>query len=135
MPKGLWHLAFATLLIPCLPMSSAPGASDTSHLALVLTQPDSTTGEVKGILVDKVTRRPLDVVPDILRDVVEGEDRAAIQRLVNAMENKPDSAGAFHWYGAPPGLYHLFTYEHGIIGDGFTVEAGAVVDLGAVPVG
>ena len=97
--------------------------------------PDPHVGEVKGILVSKETGRPLQVIPDLFRDAAEGEDQEAIQAMLDAMESKPDSAGAFHWIGVPAGLYHLFTRHHGIIGEGFVVVGGGTVDLGVVEVG
>jgi hypothetical protein len=94
----------------------------------------STKGEVKGVLVSKTTNKPLGVTPNLWRDAEEGEDQEEIQRLMNAVENKADSTGAFHFVEVPPGHFFLLTREHGIIGEGFNVRPGKVVDLGKVQV-
>jgi hypothetical protein len=99
------------------------------------TLPDSSVGEVKGIFVDKASGRPLGVVPNLLRDREEGEVPELNQARMNAMEIQTDSAGAFHWVKVPTGFYHVFTFQQGLIGEGFSVGDGEVVDLGVVEVG
>ena len=97
-------------------------------------QPEATTGEVKGTLVSKSTGEPVQVVLRLMRDREDGEDHEEIQRMMDAIEDGATSGGTFHKLRVPPGFYHLFSYEHGLIGEGFAVEAGEVVDLGVVEV-
>ncbi len=97
-------------------------------------EPVATTGEVKGTLVSRSTGEPVQVVLRLMRDQEDGEDQEEIRQLMDAIEDGPTSGGAFHRLHVPPGFYHLFSYEHGLIGEGFTVVAGQVVDLGVVEV-
>lgn len=122
---------FSVLLVVFLVAGTTHRAGRASSPAVLQ---DSTTGEIKGTLVAQGSKRPLSIVPDLLRDKMEGENEEEIQRLMNQMETVPDSTCGFHWVNVPPGHYHLFTYDIGLIRPGFDVVAGEVIDLGDVEV-
>jgi len=129
----LSSVAIALPSLLCLCLIAVAGGQETSDTTTALL-PDSTTGEIRGTLISKATKLPLQIVPGLLRDKVEGEEEAEIDRLMDLMETTPDSTCGFHWVKVLPGHYHLFTYEIGLVTPGFDVVAGEIVDLGEVEV-
>ncbi len=96
---------------------------------------DTTPGVVTGLLVSTSSGSPVNVGLNLFRDSEEGDVQEVIQERMNKIELSFDSVGAFRFEGVPPGKYHLFTMEHGIIGEGFSVVGGQLVELGRVGIG
>ena len=93
---------------------------------------DTTPGVVTGLLVSNSSGSPVNVRLNLFRDSEEGDVQEVIQELMNKIEFSFDSAGAFRFERVPPGKYHLFSMEQGIIGEGFSVVSGQLLELGRV---
>jgi len=92
-------------------------------------------GQIKGVLVEKDTGKP--IRPALMRSNLQSEteaELAEIKKYLDKVELQTDGKGAFVFSGVPPGQYVIFTYRHGVITSSFTVSPGQVVDLGKIEV-
>jgi hypothetical protein len=96
---------------------------------------DSGLGQIRGVLINKNSGKPLTDRPRLWVDAKEGQTEAELARfkkLFNKIELEIDDQGWFLFKDVPPGPYLIFTEKHGIVTSEFFVEAGQTTDLGEI---
>jgi len=96
---------------------------------------DTELGQIKGVLIDKVSGKPLSDRPGLWVDAKENQTEAELaefKELFNKIELEIDEQGWFLFKDVPPGPYLIFIEKHGIVTSVFIVDPGQTTDLGEI---